>query len=177
MVDDHSVEGLLLLEHRGDNPADGGGKPATEAGLVVRRRDLPEGVERRELMDVRIGRRLRQTGRQLLECGIELRQGVVIGPVSGGALRLQALEIVGAFRHAISARRVLREGYWPSRTACGEYGPPGAQDVRPARRISWPRPWPPDPGRRQLPCSSAHRRRRAPLRTRRLTRCRRPRRR
>src|SRR4051794_40009256 len=102
MVHDHSVEGLLLLEHRRDNAADGGRKPSPEAGFVARWRELPERVEGGELLDVWMRWRFGKIRRQPLERGVELRQGVVVSPVGGGALRPQALEIVGAFRHAIS---------------------------------------------------------------------------
>src|SRR6185436_19338603 len=99
---DRRIERLLLLEERRNRPPDRRYEPASKAPRT-RCVDLPERVERRDLVLVGNRRRVREVGRELLNDPIEPRQRVVVFAVRRLAFRLERREIVGT-RHLRNQR-------------------------------------------------------------------------
>ena len=102
MIDKSRVERLLPLEQRRDHPTDGGDEAPAQAAAGGWRVDLPQRVERCDLMFVGRRRRMRKTGRKLLNRPIEAGERLVILAVGPVALGFEALEVI--FYHCLLAR-------------------------------------------------------------------------
>src|SRR5439155_865542 len=76
VIDDGGVERLLLLEERRDRPTDAGDEAAPPSRRW-RRADLPQRVERRDLLFVGAGRRVRKVRGQLLNGPVEACERLV----------------------------------------------------------------------------------------------------
>src|SRR5207244_1748250 len=99
VIDNRRIEGLLLLEQRRDGAPYALDEASAPAGRR-RRRELPPCIDRRELLDIRRRRPLRNVGRNVLDRRVETGERLVVLAVGGRPLRLQALQIVRTFRHA-----------------------------------------------------------------------------
>ncbi len=104
MIDDCRIERLLLFEHGGHRAADDGGEPAAQPRNRRIRVELPQRVERRNLMFVGAGRRMWEIGGQPLNGMIEAGQRLVVRAIGRLTLGLQRREVVGV-RHLIGHDR------------------------------------------------------------------------
>ena len=86
VIDDGRVERLLLLEERRDDAPNGGGEAAAPSGAGRWRDDLPQRVERDDLMFVEGRRGMRKAVRKLLNRAIEPGQRLVVLAVGRVAL-------------------------------------------------------------------------------------------